>query len=149
MTQLRPDPIHQPEFYDSVPSKRLLAWVIDTAVIVVLTIGVAFLTFGLGFFVFLGLMVMVGLAYRVVTLANSSATWGMKVAAIELRDAQGDRFNLTLAVLHTLGFYISFSALPIQVISIVLMLTTERKQGLTDMLLGTFAINKAAQPMIV
>ncbi|WP_420863280.1 RDD family protein [Algirhabdus cladophorae] len=145
MSILRPDPIQQPEFYDSVPMKRLLAWVLDTAIIVALSFGVALLTFGIGFFMFLGLMVLVGMAYRVVTLANGSATWGMRVAAIEMRGSEGQKFDLTLAILHSLGFYISFSALPLQVISIVLMLTTERKQGLTDMILGTFALNKAAE----
>lgn len=145
MTLLRPDPAQQPEFYDNVPAKRFLAWVLDTIIIVALTFGAALLTFGMGFFVFLGLMVLVGLAYRIVTLANNSATWGMRIAAIELRGSQGQKFDLTLASLHSLGFYISFSALPLQVVSIVLMLTTERKQGLTDMFLGTFALNKAVQ----
>jgi len=143
MNTVYPHPTTQPEFYADVPSKRLLAWVFDTIIIFGLSFVAALLTFGLGFFVFLGIMSIVGLAYRVITLANTSATWGMRIAAIELRDANGQPLNLMLAVLHTLGFYLSFSAFPLQVISIVLMLTTERKQSLTDMFLGTIAINKS------
>ncbi|HSG55282.1 MAG TPA: RDD family protein, partial [Paracoccaceae bacterium] len=48
------------------------------------------------------------------------------------------------AVAHTLGLSISFAMPLLQVVSIILMLTTARKQGLTDHLLGTVALNRAA-----
>ena len=53
-----------------------------------------------------------------------------------------DRFDLSAAFLHTLGFSISISIPVLQVISVVLMLTTGRAQGLTDHVLGTAALNR-------
>jgi uncharacterized RDD family membrane protein YckC len=147
MTPFIPDPAAQPEFCADVPGKRFMAWVLDTIIIVSMTLVACLLTLGIGFFVFLGVMTLVGLAYRIVTIANGSATWGMRIAAVEMRDSQGQPMNLMLATLHTLGYYVSFSAFPLQLVSIVLMLTTERKQGLTDMVLGTQVINKMAHPV--
>ncbi len=97
-----------------------------------------------GIFFFPLLMLAVGFAYRVVTIANRSATWGMRLMAIEFRTANGERFGLGLAFAHTMGLSISFAMPLLQVISVVLMLTTARGQGLTDHLLGTVAVNRAA-----
>lgn len=143
MTAL-PDPHYQAEFYTDTPVKRLIAWVIDGAIIFALSFALAILTLGLGFFVFFGIFMLIGFAYRVVTLANGSATWGMRLVSIELRTADGARFSLLPAFLHTLGYSVSIGIPLLQLVSIVLMLTTERKQGLTDMVLGTVAINRAA-----
>lgn len=141
-----PDPVLQAEFYADTSVKRLLAWVIDTIVIAGLSILVSLLTFGIGFFVFFGIMFLVGFAYRVITLSNRSATWGMRLTAVEFRQANGQTFDLSTAFLHTLGFYVSFSFILLQVISMVLMVTSERAQGLSDHVLGTVAINRSAQP---
>ena len=81
---------------------------------------------------------------RVVTLANWSGTPGMRLMAIELRTGQGERFDLGSAFMHTLGYAVSLAVFPLQLISIVLMLTSSRAQGLSDHILGTAALNKAA-----
>ena len=143
MTAL-PDPHYQAEFYADTPLKRLFAWIVDGIVIFTLTFALSLLMLGVGFFIFFALFMLIGFAYRVVTLANGSATWGMRLVAIELRTADGHRFSLLPAFLHTLGYSISVAMPPLQLISIVLMLTTERRQGLTDLVLGTVAINRAA-----
>ena len=93
-------------------------------------------------FFFLGLMAVVGFAYRVLTLANGSATLGMRLLAIEFRDHTGARFDLGTAFLHTVGYSISWAVAPLQLISIVLMATSGRGQGLTDMVLGSAALNR-------
>ena len=49
-----------------------------------------------------------------------------------------------MAFLHTLGYTVSIGMPLLQVISIVLMLTTERAQGLSDHVLGTVALNRRA-----
>jgi len=139
-----PDPRYQAEFYADTPMKRLIAWGLDAVIILALSFVLAIATFGLAFFVFFGLFFVIGFAYRVVTLANGSATLGMRLMAIEFRHLDGRRFDLSAAFFHTFGYYISFSLTLLQVISVVLMLTTERKQGLTDLLLGTVVINRAA-----
>ena len=64
--------------------------------------------------------------------------------AISLRDAYGRRLDFGLALLHTLGYTVSMSLPLIQIVSIVLMLSSERRQGLTDMALGTAMVNRRA-----
>lgn len=139
-----PDPDRQPEFYASVPSKRLLAWVIDTLIILLACVVVLPFTAFLGIFFFPLMYLLVGFAYRVVTLTNGSATWGMRIAAIEFRGADGSRLDLGTAFAHTLGYSVSISIPILQIISVVLMLTNARGQGLTDNLLGTVALNRRA-----
>ncbi|PIE12717.1 MAG: hypothetical protein CSA70_08425 [Rhodobacterales bacterium] len=139
-----PDPHAQPEFYADVPMKRLVAWVFDAFFVMVLTvIAIPFTAFtGLFFLPFLWMVI--GFGYRVVTLANGSATFGMRMMAIEFRTAQGQRFSLSEAFMHTLGYSVSLSFGVLQVVSVVLMLTTARGQGLTDHVMGTVALNRRA-----
>ncbi len=139
-----PDPVLKPEFYADVPTKRLLAWVVDTVLIMILcTVLIPFTAFTALFFLPV-FYVVLGFAYRVVTLAGGSATLGMRLMAIEFRTNDGQRLDLPLAVLHTLGFSFSISMVPVQVISVALMLTTPRGLGLTDLVLGTAVVNRAA-----
>ena len=142
MTAL-PDPHHQPEFYAGVPSKRLLAWIIDSIIIFVLCFLASLLTLGIGFFLWVLLWLVLGFAYRFVTIASGSATWGMRTCAIELRNGHDHKLDSTEAFLHTPGYTISVSIPILQVISVVLMLVSERKQGLSDHILGTSAVNRA------
>ena len=72
MTHL-PDPVYQSEFYASVPTKRLLAWGIDTIVILVICIIIGLLTVTLAFWVFPLLLLTVSFLYRLLTIASQSA----------------------------------------------------------------------------
>lgn len=140
-----PDPETQSEFYADVPVKRAIAWVVDVLIVFATALLVSILTIGIGFFFFGLLLLVIGFIYRTVSLANRSATLGMRLASIELRNARGERFDLATAALHTLGYQLSMAFFPAQIASIVLMLTTPRAQGLTDHLLGTAAVNIAAR----
>jgi len=137
-----PDPDRQPQFYSSVPAKRLIAWVVDTVLILLISFGVVLATAFVGLLIWPLLYLTIGFAYRVVTLANSSATPGMRFAGIEFRTAAGTRFDMGHALLHTAGFSLSIAVPILQVISVVMMLTSPRAQGLTDMFLGTAALNR-------
>ena len=139
-----PDPDRQSEFYADVPVKRLVAWVIDSIAIALLTGLVVVFTVGLALFIIPLVFLGVGIAYRWITIARDSATPGMRMTAIELRSANGARLDGTTAGLHTLGYTVSVAIFPLQLVSIVMMLMSARKQGLTDHLLGTAAINRAA-----
>ena len=141
---MTPDPDIQPQFYEGVPSKRLLAWVVDTLIIGVLTLLTIPFTFFISLFFLPFVFFMINFSYRVVTLSRGSATWGMRIMAIELRDAQDAPFDVSQAFLHTLGYSLSIMIAPLQLISMVLMLSTERRQGLTDILMGTVALNRRA-----
>lgn len=140
-----PDPVRHAEFYADVPMKRGFAWLIDTVLIAVITaVIVPFTVFTALFFLPL-LFLTVSLVYRTLSLARSSATPGMRLMAIEFRTHRGEAFDTTTAFLHTLGYTVSIGMVLPQVISVALMLTGPRAQGLSDHVLGTVAINRTAR----
>lgn len=138
-----PDPAARPDFYQGVPTKRLIAWVIDMALIAILAAMALPFTAFLGVFFFPFLMLVIGFFYRWFTLASGSATWGMRMMSLEIREADGRFLSSQTAFLHTMGYTISLAMPILQLISIGLMLMSERKQGLTDHILGTAALNRA------
>ncbi len=137
-----PDPDINPEFYASIPSKRLVAWFIDTALILAFCVTVLILTLGLAFFFLPPLYLVVGFVYRTATLARGSATWGMSFMAMEIRRHDGAQLDWLTALLHTLGYSVSVGFFVPQVVSVLMMLITQRAQGLTDYVLGTVAVNR-------
>ncbi|PTQ68921.1 RDD family protein [Celeribacter persicus] len=140
-----PDPDRQPGFYDSVPTKRMLAFVVDLIVGVVIAALIVPFTAFTGIFFFPFLVAVVSYAYRVITIANQSATWGMRLMGIEFRTSKGERFDLGMSFLHTTLFTVWCSMGLPQVVSVILMLTTARKQGLSDLILGSAAINRPSE----
>ncbi|MRH20244.1 RDD family protein [Rhodovulum strictum] len=140
-----PDPALHAEFYKDVPAKRLVAWVVDTVLILLIALLALPFTAFAAVFVLPLFVAVVGFAYRTVTLARGSATWGMRLVAIEIRNGRGERLDLPSAALHTLLYSLSMAFVLPQVASVVLMLTGARAQGLHDLLLGTAAINRPAR----
>lgn len=130
-----------PELYAGVTIKRGLAWIFDVVMIAVLCTLVLPFTAFTGIFFFPFLMLVVGFIYRWFTLAGGSSTWGMRMMGIRFRDHHGAPLSSGLALAHTAGYTFSIAVAPLQLISIILMLVTQRGQGLTDLLLGTEAIN--------
>jgi uncharacterized RDD family membrane protein YckC len=145
MDHALPDPDHQAEFYADVPLKRGLAWIVDMVLIAILTVVIVPFTAFTALFFLPVLFLMVSFTYRVVSLARRSATPGMRLMAIEFRDRTGRRFDLATAFLHTLGYTLTIATLLLQLLSIGLMLTGARGQGLSDLVLGTVAINRPAR----
>ncbi len=139
---MTPDPITQAQFYEGTPSKRLFAWVLDMVLIIGICLLIVPFTVFTAFLFFPFLMFCVGFIYRTATLANKSATWGMRLMSMEIRESDDQPLSTGMAFLHTLGYSVSLGVFPLQIISIILMLTSERKQGLTDMVLGTVPMNK-------
>ena len=139
-----PDPDRQPDFYKSVAIKRFFAWLFDIAFVSLLCTVAILLTFGMGLFVIALIYAVVSFIYRVVTIANGSATLGMRFMGIELRDAFGERMDMGKAVAHTAGYFISMAFFVVQIVSVIMMLTSARCQGLTDAFLGTVMINQRA-----
>jgi len=139
-----PDPDTQPEFYTDVPFKRAVAWVIDTLLITLACVVLLPFTAFTGLLFFPAMLLVVGFAYRIITIARGSATWGMAIMAIEFRDRKGRRFDTQTAVLHTFGYTVSWALPLLQLASVFLMATGPRAQGLTDILLDTVAVNRRA-----
>lgn len=126
------------------PVKRLLAWVVDVLLIAVLTAVVVPFTLFIGLFFLPVLYAVLSFLYRWVTLANGSATWGMRLFAVSIRQPDGAPLDSSTAFLHTAGYFVSVIVFPLQLISIALMLISPNRQGLTDHVLGTVALNRSA-----
>lgn len=137
-----PDPELDSQFYENVPTRRLVAWVFDG----IITFGMSFLigvfTIGLGFFVFPLLWLAIGLIYRTITIASTSSTWGMRMVGIEFRDKSGHKLSTGVALAHTLIFTIGTGFFLVQIISMALILSSRYGQSIQDMILGTTAINR-------
>jgi uncharacterized RDD family membrane protein YckC len=143
-----PDPERDPQFYEGVQPRRLAAWVIDVAIVLAVGVPAALIfglaTLGLGFALFPLIVMGVGFFYRTATIASGSATWGMRLMGIELRRADGSRFDFGTAVLHTLIYTVAIGLVALQFLSIVGMLATRYGQGLPDLILRTAMINRPA-----
>ncbi len=143
-----PDPDADRQFYAGVPARRLLAWFIDLFLILLVGVPVAVIfglaTLGFGFALFPILVASIGFLYRTATIANGSATWGMRFVGIELRRGDGSRFDFVTALLHTTLYTVCFAFVLLQLISCVAMIGTRYGQGLPDLLLGTTAIHRPA-----
>lgn len=137
-----PDPARRPDFYRGTAVKRALAWVVDVFLIGTVCVLLLPFTAFTGIFFFSAMMLVVGFFYRWFTIASRSATWGMRLMAIELRDHEGQRFDSSMALWHTAGYTVSVIMAPAQFVSALLMLATPRGQGLSDLVLGTTAINR-------
>jgi uncharacterized RDD family membrane protein YckC len=136
-----PDPVREPDFYRGVAVKRALAWVVDGGVTWVLCLLALPLTAFTGLFWWATLWATVGFLYRWATIAQGSATWGMRLMAITIRERDGRRLSPVTALLHTAGYTASLAVFPLQVVSVALMAGLGRGQGLTDLALGTAVLN--------
>jgi uncharacterized RDD family membrane protein YckC len=139
-----PDPAREAAFYEGVAVKRAFAFAVDFALIFVLALVILPFTAFAALFFFPFFIGVVGFFYRWATLASGSATWGMRLMAIEIRERDGLRLSAATAFLHVAGLYLSFAVFPVQIVSAVMMVALGRGQGLTDLLLGTAAINRPA-----
>ena len=143
------DPAADPDLYAGVLSKRVVAFVFDAIIIVLLMIPAGLvvfvlgvLTLGVAWFLYGALFTIVALGYVALTLGGrASATIGMRWAGIELRTADGGPCYPLLAVLHALIFWFSCGLLTPLILLVGLF--TTRKQLLHDLILGTVAVNSA------
>lgn len=141
-----PDPERDGQFYEGVPLRRFSAFVIDFILILVLTIVamfvVALATLGLGTpFVFV-ILTCTGFVYRWLMLKQRSATVGMILTGIEIRNARGEKMEQSEAFLHTLGYFVTFFFAPLMIIGWFLMFSDPYKRAMHDLVLGSAAINR-------
>lgn len=144
------DPAANPELFEGVVSRRLVAFLIDFVILAVPVIfaamfifAVGIVTFGLGFLLY-GLltpgMVIWAICYYGLTLGSpASATIGMRIMDIEMRTWYGSPGYFVLGAVHAVVFWITVSALTPFILLVCLF--NERRRCLHDMLVGTIVIN--------
>ena len=130
-------------FFESVTKKRFFAWPIDSVIV----LGILIITSPFKFFVLLFLFpffyAAIDFIYRTATLSMGSATFGMRIMAIELRHESGHLLDFITSVLHTIGLHVSFAFVLVQLLSIGMMVMRDDRKSLTDMVIGTFMVNRA------
>ena len=98
-----------------------MAWIVDVCLIGVLTVIVATLPLFIGWFFLPLIFVVLSFIYRVSTITSGSATWGMRLFNIELRNREGQPLEGSEAVMHTLGYMIASAFFLPQVVSVMLV----------------------------
>ncbi len=144
-----PHPDDDGEFYYGVAFRRLLAWIIDTIIIIALsviaTLVLGVLTLGIAVLFTSVLFMVTGFVYRVAFIASKSATLGMAVMGIEFRTIRGHKFELREALIHTGIYTVMVMTFFGQVASILTMLTTRYGRSIPDFVLGSTVINRPLQ----
>ncbi|MQB08956.1 RDD family protein [Agrobacterium sp. ICMP 6402] len=132
--------------YSGVLSRRVFAFLIDYAIVLLLCIPAAVVVFflgvitlGLGFFLYPALFVIVAVLYFGVSLGGpSQATPGMRAMGIAMARMDGRRIDFLLATVHIVLFWVINSVLT----PLILLagLFTERSRLVHDFLLGTVMV---------
>jgi uncharacterized RDD family membrane protein YckC len=144
------DPAANPELFEGVLARRIVAFVIDLVVLsipilllsaFIFVIGVATLGFGFLLYALLSpIMVLWALFYYGITLGSPrSATLGMRVMDLEMRTWYGAPAYFVLGAVHAIVFWITVSVLTPLVILVSLF--NDRRRCLHDILVGTVIIN--------
>jgi uncharacterized RDD family membrane protein YckC len=148
------DPDKNPEWFEGVPARRLVAFVIDLTILAIpllllwiffLVVGIV--TLGLGFSLF-GLMpaisVVWALFYYGSTLGGpQSATIGMRAMDIEMRTWYGAPSYFVLGAVHAIVFWVTISALTPFILLVCFF--NARRRLLHDFLVGTVVVNNSAR----
>jgi uncharacterized RDD family membrane protein YckC len=148
------DPARNPELFEGVLPRRVLAFAIDVAIILapvalafVVIILLGLVTLGLGWALLWLLYpgtVIWALVYYGSTLGSpASATIGMRVMEIEMRTWYGAPCYFVLGAVHAVAFYVSISTLTPLVLLVCLF--NARHRLLHDIGLGTVVINNLAR----
>ncbi|MFB4372844.1 RDD family protein [Agrobacterium tumefaciens] len=132
--------------YSGVLSRRVFAFLIDYAIVLLLCIPAAVIVFflgiitlGLGFFLYPALFVIVAVLYFGMTLGGpSQATPGMRAVGIAMARMDGRRIDFLLSTVHIVLFWVINSVLT----PLILLagLFTERSRLVHDFLLGTVIV---------
>ena len=144
------DPVVNPELFEGVLARRLIAFVIDVVIIAIPPIFAALfifivglVTLGLGWFLFWfwwPATVIWALCYYGLTLGGTdSATLGMRAMDLEMRTWYGAPAYFVLGAVHAVVYWITVS-FPTPLVLLV-GLFNERRRLLHDVLVGTVVIN--------
>jgi uncharacterized RDD family membrane protein YckC len=148
------DPVTQPELFEGVLARRVVAFIVDLFVITVPLIFLAIfifvfgiVTLGLGwllFFLFSPICVIWAVVYYGLTLGGpSSATIGMRMMDLEMRTWYGAPSYFLLGAVHAIVFWVTVSFLTPFILLVSFF--NERRRLLHDILLGTIVINNEAR----
>jgi uncharacterized RDD family membrane protein YckC len=148
------DPDKNPELFEGVLPRRIVAFLIDAVLIVGPIILLSFfififglVTFGLGwllFWILSPVFVIWAIAYVGVTLGSPrSATIGMRMLDLELHTWYGGKMYFLLGAVHAIFFWISVSFLTPLILLVALV--NRQHKLLHDFLTGTVMVNNSVR----
>ena len=148
------DPVTNPELFEGVLARRVVAFAIDFTIIVlpvclayIFTFAFTIVTLGLGAVLFWLLppaTVIWALVYFGVTLGGArSATIGMRVMDLEMRTWYGAPAYFVLGAVHAIAFWFTVSFFTPFILLVAFF--NERRRLLHDIMLGTVIINNPAR----
>ncbi|MBI4273789.1 MAG: RDD family protein [Rhizobiales bacterium] len=152
------EPAANPELFDGVPARRVVAFVIDLVIIAIPVIFMAIfifaigvVTLGLGFILY-GLLPAASVFWALVYYglcfgSPRSATLGMRVMDLEMRTWYGAPAYFVLGAVHAVAFWVSLSALTPLILLVCFF--NERRRLLHDMAVGTIVINNEVRARIL
>lgn len=147
-----PDPATAPELFEGVLTRRVIAYLIDLAIMGCLVLAaflvggiLGFLTFGLAWAALVFVVPGVVVAYYAITLGSPRrATVGMQMTDIVMTPTRGQPLDGWMAILHALLFWVTFwISWPI---SLAFALFIPRRQMIHDLIVGTLMVRHS--PMI-
>lgn len=152
------DPAANPELFEGVPARRVIAFVVD---LVILSIPVVFMaififaigvvTLGLGFVLYALLpaasVVWALIYYGLCFGSPRSATIGMRVMDLEMRTWYGAPAYFLLGAVHAVAFWVSVSALTPLILLVCFF--NDRRRLLQDMAVGTIVINNEIRAQVL
>jgi uncharacterized RDD family membrane protein YckC len=148
------DPAANPELFEGVLARRVLAFIIDLIIVAIPVVVVAtfifvfgLVTFGLGWVLY-GVLspaaVVWALIYFGLTLGSpASASIGMRAMDLEMRTWYGAPAYFLLGAVHAVVYWVTVSFLTPFILLVGLF--DARRRLLHDMLIGTIIINASAR----
>ncbi|OYW41763.1 MAG: RDD family protein [Azorhizobium sp. 12-66-6] len=144
------DPVTQPEYFEGVLSRRLVAFAVDATMIIgpivllavfIFVFGIFTLSLGWMLFPLLGpAFVIWAICYNALTLGSpASATLGMRLMELEMRTWYGAPVYSLLGAVHAVAFWFSVSMLTPFVLLVALF--NGRRRLVHDYLVGTVVVN--------
>jgi uncharacterized RDD family membrane protein YckC len=156
------DPATNPELFDGVLARRLIAFVIDLVIIAIpvlmigmfmvaatiATLGLAAALFAVLSPLYWPLIVIWAICYYGFTFGSpASATIGMRIMDLEMRTWYGSPAYFVLGAVHAIVFWLTISFLTPLVLLVGVF--NERRRLLHDMLVGTVVINTSARAHVL
>lgn len=146
LREMHAQSLDAPRAYSGVRTRRMLSFVFDYTMVLLLSVPAAIIIFvlgilslGLAWGLYAFLLPLIAILYLAFTMGGEKqATPGMRMAGIRVARLDGGRVDPPLAVLHGVLFWAANAVLTPFILLIGLF--TPRKQLLHDLLLGTVIV---------
>ena len=144
------DPAANPELFEGVLARRVIAFFIDLIILAIPVVfaaififAIGIVTLGLGFLFYAllppAIVVWAVLYYGLAFGSPSSATIGMRMMDLEMRTWYGAPSYFVLGAVHAIFFWLSVSLLTPFILLVCFF--NDRRRLLHDILIGTIVIN--------